>query len=181
MINYKLLPSFLNDFIHVPESTIERLKDAIGHDWVILPTKDHMSEEGFKYFSDLGIILGERVPIFKAVHHLNGPIHIDPIASLGINFVVGGSGKMEWLECNYEPTINEVQTLTGDYIKTIRFKGTDNKIIDTWESKTGDIALVRTHTPHRIVTDAEDRYCMSFRIKLSAELSSFDEVLQRFE
>ena len=181
MLNYKILPDFIYNFAIMPQSTYDALSHIKQHSWVILPTADHMTSEGIEFFKSKGIIFSRNVTCWKCNTNTIGLTHIDGIASMGFNFVMKGKGSMEWMHSSVPPIMDDAKLSTGQTIRSPMFPNLDAlTVTDTWDSKEGECALVRVHTPHRIVTTTEDRYSLSFRLHLDHCSETFDQLVDRF-
>lgn len=181
MLNYKILPDFVYNFAMMPQSTIDAMSHIKEHSWVILPTVDHMTSEGIEYFKSKGIIFSKNVTCWKCNTNTIGPTHIDGIALIGVNFVMKGKGNMEWIHSSVPPVMVANKIATGQTILAPTFHDLDAlTVTDTWNSNEGECAIVRVHTPHRIVTTNEDRYCLSFRLHLDHCSETFDQIVERF-
>lgn len=97
MLNYKILPDFIYNFAVMPQSTYDALSHIKKHSWVILPTLDHITPEGIEYFKSKGIIFSSSVTCWKCNTDTIGPTHIDGPSLMGFNFVMKGTGRMEWM------------------------------------------------------------------------------------
>jgi hypothetical protein len=149
------------------------------HDWIHLNTKDVLSDKGQMWFLEKGIHLSSICLFFIAYPNDQGPIHIDhKINDAGFNFVLSGSGSMQWLDVgNAEEYPTDLVLQSGASMKFTGFSDVRKlSILDSWQ---GDRGMVRVGTPHRIVTFKSRRICLSLR-QASGASKSFDELITAF-
>jgi hypothetical protein len=140
-----------------------------------------MTPEGIEYFKSKDVIFTNNVTCWKCSSNTIGPTHIDAIAQMGFNFVVKGSGRMEWMHSSVPPIMGENKLTTGQTVYAPTFPNQDAlTVLDTWNSTAGECAVVRTHTPHRVVATDEPRYCLSFRLHADHSSETFDQIVERF-
>jgi len=128
------------------------------HQWIVRPVEEIFTSAGLDFFKDKGINLRSTTRIFKKfANNQLGPIHVDSLQQddAAFNFVVGGTGSMEWV------TVEGYKTSDFSLSRLASIK-IDSKI-EIHDSWSGLCALVRIGFPHRVLNGALDRYCISVR------------------
>ena len=148
---------------------LDKLKFENKHTWVSKPIEDVLTYDGIKWFQSKEIHLCPNALIFRIDAGHEGAVHDDGI-EYAINFVLKGSGTMEWIDVIEGTKVEE-------HYKGLNYTSFSNlqnfKVKDSWS---GSIALVRVNYPHRVVTTDNERYCLSIRATLP---KTFDEVAEK--
>lgn len=135
----------------------------ISHNWTNIPTEEIFTPFGFNFFEDKKIKLRPHLRFFRCISNQSGSIHIDSdLYDCAFNFVVKGNGKMQWV------SLEEPEFRDGNYTQSTNSKGSfkfapkyKSLIVD--EEWSGECALVRINSFHRVVCGDETRYCVSVR------------------
>lgn len=148
------------------------------HDWIHLNTKDVLSVKGRLWFLEREIYLSSICSLFIAYPNELCPIHIDhKINDAAFNFVLRGSGEMQWLDLgDAEEYTTDLVIPSGASIKFTKFNNVNEvSVLDSWQ---GDQGMVRVSDPHRIVTSDSLRVCLSLRqVSNAGVFKRFDELI----
>lgn len=173
---YKNIKEPVSNFLRVVDykSLFSNVKS--NHDFIKYPVVKALTSYGFYWFKERKILLRRNVKVFRIVKEFQGPIHTDFYNKKGtefaFNFVYEGNGEMQWVE-----DINgEVLFVNNkDDVYPVYTNVTSCNIIEKWN---GSAALVKTDTFHRIVTQNEERYCLSFRTVFGTFPETFEEAAE---
>lgn len=183
-MNFKLLPSFLNNFVKIPDNLEKYLPTIREHTWLDNYTSTFFTEEGINWFANKGIELRPTCMIFTIDGNDVGLIHTDHPLLYSINFVLQGSGKMQWIDVGDQSPTMKTFDVTRRIIDVPVFEDcTSNKIIDTWDDAKHNVALVKVNTPHQIIsTTLKKRICLAIRPTTESMklIESFEDVAELF-
>ena len=178
MIFYKDLPdSIASTFLQ--EIDLTQVDHITEHNWILVNTNDCLTSTGKQWFKDHKIFTYDRSLLFKATSNLEHSLHTDSnILSAGFNFVLSGHGEMQWAGDIEADVIVSNKIEKGHHFSFTRYENIQKlTVIDKWR---GNAGLVRINQPHRIVTYAEPRYCLSIRpVPFSSEFK-FDDLVKLF-
>lgn len=131
------------------------------HDWTHLNIDDVLTLEGKSWFLERNIPLERRCTLFQIQANHEGTIHTDhPIADAAFNFVLKGTGEMQWIKIDAD-AYTEYKSVKGIELNYQVYKNIRGiSALALW---TGHAGLVKTNVPHRIVTMNSSRICLSLR------------------
>jgi hypothetical protein len=176
---FKELNKRFDNFLQIVDyepyfSSLER-----DHYFVRYPTFQALTAQGISWFKDNGFVLRNEVKVFKINSNCSGPIHIDAFDNLGtkfaFNFVYSGHGEMQWVD-NIDGDLCMIDYKEEQFpiFKNIR----SFNVVERWS---GTSALVKTDSFHRVITTANNRYCISVRTVSGSFPRTFEEAVNRLE
>ena len=173
-MNYVDLPIEVKQFQIIPDNLEELIPNNGSHYWNTYDLSMFFTTDGLKYFKDKGFNLYPHGLLFRAPANTDTIIHTDVPLHFAMNFVLKGSGEMQWVEAEGEIENRIFVTESKQTYQFDRYKSvTKVDVIDRWA---GDMAIVRTDMYHRVHTNEVDRICLSVR----ANTFSFEKAVSLF-
>ena len=170
---HKMLPSYLLDFIKIPDRLNSYLPKTLEHDWNYVNISDFFSNDGILWFADRGIRIkadGFMFSTYRDSHHYHTDL---PTNKWGLNFVIQPGGRMEWTSMDNVDSdpLHTIISKTMKYgpggdMKLVEYTKYDGNYIieETWSDSQGRVALVDVRSPHRIkINQGQRRVTLSLR------------------
>lgn len=171
------LPDYFKNFINHKNDIDKLIDNKSEHDWMYFPTTYFVNDEGFNWFRSRNLQILKVCLLFNSPKLIDtyANIHIDTmnndnLNNYAINYVLLGSGEMQWVKIDGTPEIRE---MNSSYF--YGYKNTQSvEILDKWS---GSIGLVKINIPHRVVTTDSRRICLSLRFHKKCSLEDFEKFL----
>lgn len=157
---YKDIPAKVSDFV-IERDYMSMVGDYNhGHDWRFVDTDYFLTDYAQNWFRERGVALKKQSSLFKADAGSIWPIHTDSkVNDLGINFVLQGTGEMQWVEpVGAEESMYQEHGVEYPVYRNAK----EILVLGAWA---GTCGVVNIKVPHRIstVNSSVPRICFSLR------------------